>query len=70
MDKDLGNVFEEIFGGTFGGVFDSTSKSYQDRLDQYWLKDIERYYKYLNDAKAKGYKVYRNSEGKHKVVKK
>lgn len=70
MDRDLGNLFGEIFGTDISGVFGSTTKNYQNILDQYWLKDIERYYKHLNDAKAKGYKVYRNSEGKHKVVKK
>ena len=45
--------------------------SYQSLLDEYWQRgDLIKYDVQLKRTKDQGYKVYRNSEGKHKVVKK
>ena len=45
--------------------------SYQSLLDEYWRDGKhEKYDVQLRRTKDQGYKVYRNSEGKHKVVKK
>ena len=44
--------------------------SYQSLLDEYWQKgDLIKYDDQLRRTKDQGYKVCRNSEGKHKVVK-
>ena len=43
---------------------------YQSLLDEYWRAgDFVKYDDQLKRTKDQGYKVYRNSEGKHKVVK-
>lgn len=43
--------------------------SYKNLLDRYWLEDREKYDEELRKTKAAGFKVYRNEEGEHKVVK-
>lgn len=43
--------------------------SYQNLLDRYWVEDRVKYEEELQKTKAAGFKVYRNEEGKHKVVK-
>ena len=37
-------------------------------LNNYYISDKERYESYLNNLKKGGFKVLRNSEGKHKVI--
>jgi len=38
-------------------------------LDKYYIQDKEKYQTYLSNVKnVFGYKVFRNSEGKHKVI--
>lgn len=61
--------FNDIFGNLFGNL-SGNSNTYKADLDKYWCKHIQNYYTVLNNAKAAGYKVYRNKDGKHKVVKK
>lgn len=43
--------------------------SFKNLLDRYWLEDREKYEEELRRTKAAGFKVYRNSDGEHKVVK-
>lgn len=44
--------------------------SYQSLLDRYWRDgNLVKYDDQLKRTKDQGYKVYRNSDGKHKVVK-
>lgn len=43
--------------------------SYKNLLDRYWLEDREKYEEELRRTKEAGFKVYRNSDGEHKVVK-
>ena len=62
MDNFFNN---DIFGSIFGGIFGT--KEYSDTLDKLYFTDPLRYLKYLNELKSKGYKVLRNSKGKHKV---
>ena len=56
------------FGDIFGGAFSGTASTYEADLDKYWCKNIQNYYTVLNNAKSAGYKVLRNKDGKHKVV--
>lgn len=42
--------------------------SYKNLLDRYWLEDREKYEEELRETKAAGFKVYRNKDGGHKVV--
>ena len=63
---DFGDIFGDIFGSAFGG----TPNTYEADLDKYWCKHIHNYYTVLNNAKSAGYKVLRNKDGKHKVVRK
>lgn len=44
--------------------------SHKNLLNRYWLEDREKYEEELRRTKAAGFKVYRNSDGEHKVVKK
>ena len=38
-----------------------------DKLDRLYWTDMQGYIEYLNKIKQAGYKVFRNSKGKHKV---
>lgn len=40
---------------------------YQEKLDKLYFTDPQRYMDYLQKVKSAGYKVLRNSKGKHKV---
>lgn len=62
---DFGSLFSDIFGGVYG-----TPSTYEADLDKYWCKHMENYYTVLNNAKSAGYRVLRNKDGKHKVVRK
>ena len=66
----FGNIFDEIFGDTLGSTFSGTPSTYEADLDKYWCKHMENYFTVLNNAKSAGYKVLRNKDGKHKVVRK
>jgi len=41
---------------------------FTEELDRLYEFEIEKYIKECDDLKRMGYKIYRNSEGKHKVV--
>ena len=60
----------DMFGGIFGDIFGSENpKLYEDALNDYWERmEIQKYHKYLSELKDKGYRIYRNPDGKHKVV--
>ena len=64
MASDFGDIFSDIFGTN---VFCSP-ETYEKQLDRYYCKHMENYYTALNNAKAAGYKVLRNKDGRHKVV--
>lgn len=59
----MDNFFEDFISGTYF----KQNILFERRLDETYMKDITAYYHTLNQAKSLGYKVYRNSEGKHKV---
>lgn len=65
MANDFGDIFSDIFGTN---IFGGTAEGYQRDLDKYWCKHMESYYITLNNAKNTGFKVFRNKDGKHKVV--
>ena len=57
------NFFDEFFGGTF----DISAK--ENNLNAYWQQGkVAEYYDLLNQTKQQGYKVLRNSAGKHRVI--
>lgn len=68
MDEDYIYV---AFGGIFGEIFcENVPEKYATKLDELWKSyDITRYNNKLNEIKNYGFKVYRNSSGKHKVIK-
>lgn len=45
-----------------------STEVFVDELNRLYEFDIEKYIKECDDLKRMGYKIYRNSEGKHKVV--
>lgn len=56
------NFFESFFGNILIQPEDLT-----EELDKYWIKCmIDEYYRLLNECKIT-YKVYRNSQGRHKL---
>ena len=62
------NFFAEFFGNpdNFKDTKPKTPRSYEEELDEAW----SYYQEELEMVKSYGYKVLRNSEGKHKIVKK
>lgn len=63
------NQFGEIFGDIFS--YGCSASDWKDKLDEYWEHSkIESYHKTLIECKAKGFRVLRNSEGKHRVIEK
>lgn len=61
------NIFEDIFGEALSF---KTPETYEEELNENWQRGkIDLYYKLLNDCK-KQFKVYRDSNGNHKVKKK
>lgn len=44
-------------------------ETYASHLDRLYTSDVIGYYQKLEEVKGNGYKVYRNSVGRHKVVK-
>lgn len=62
----------DMFGGIFGDIFfgESNVSVYEDNLNDYWERmEVEKYCKHLSELKNKGYRIYRNSDGKHKIIK-
>lgn len=56
---DNNDFFNSFFGDLFG-------KSKKEMLDTYWANgNVQKYSKLLVEIKSSGYKVFRNSEGKH-----
>ena len=64
----MNDPFSGVFGDVFNQVFDE--RIWEERLTDYWVHcKGELYYKTLYDCKANGFRVMRNSDGKHKVEK-
>lgn len=54
------------FMNAFFGGFNLSKK--EETLNAYWQRlEMENYHAFLNDLKSKGYRVFRNKDGKHKV---
>ena len=51
----------------FNGIFGNKTKEYEDELNRLYFIDPPRYLDLLNDVKRSGYKVLRDSKGRHKV---
>ena len=45
-----------------------SAEVFAEELDRLYEFEIEKYIKECDDLKRMGYKIYRNSEGKHKVI--
>ena len=61
-------MFDDIFGDSlfnFGNAF--AMKGWEERLNKLYWTDAKEYLRTLDDVKNKGYKVLRNSKGKHKI---
>lgn len=55
---------------SFDFVSELFMKSHESLLNDFWCDgDRKKYDDQLKRTKDQGYKVYRNSDGKHKVVK-
>lgn len=66
-DKDVMDFLNGIMSGQHN---QDTQKSNNLKDDEYELDFLfEEYTRYIDDLKADGYKVLRNSVGKHKIVK-
>ncbi len=63
------NFFNQWFGGDMKQPFPKKSQPETDREKEQILNDLWfEYDDYVNELKAKGYKVLRNSEGNHKIM--
>lgn len=61
------NNYEDMFNLLFGGF---GYNSFERQLDSlYKNNNVIEYSKKVQDLKNMGYKILRNSEGKHKVLK-
>ncbi len=59
--KNTDNYFSDLFGR-----FNIANN--EKILDDYWaVFNAEKYYKYKEELKSKGYRVFRNKNGKHKI---
>ena len=57
------DALDELFGDVFSMNIPETQVK---KLDDYWSRgNAQAYYGLLNNLKQMGYKVYRNSNGKH-----
>lgn len=43
-------------------------EAFVDELNRLYEFDIDKYVKECDDLKRMGYKIYRNSEGRHRIV--
>ena len=60
------DFFQDLFGDNLFGDFGATI-NYANELNRLIREDFLEYCKRLNEIKAEGYKVLRNSDNKHKV---
>lgn len=58
------NAFDELFGGLFNNI---DTKEYEEELNKLYWTDPKYYLYRVQKLKDAGYKIYRNSAGKHKV---
>lgn len=64
--NDMGLFGNDVLDELFGGIFDT--KKQEEILDDYWSHgNVQEYYRYLNEIKKSGKRVYRNSSGKHMI---
>ena len=64
MMNDYRNIFNSLFG-------DFGYNSFENQLDSlYKNNNVIEYSRKTQEIKNKGYKILRNSKGKHKLVKK
>ena len=66
MNDNFFTMNENFFANFFDRL--TSSKSYCERLDDYWRHGkVEQYYCLLNNCKSAGFRVMRNSAGEHRV---
>lgn len=69
-DDYLYKAFGGIFGEIFGMPDESNINEFEEKLDLLWESyQIDRYYKIVERVKSKGLRIFRNSLGKHRVIK-
>lgn len=51
----------------FNAFFDSFESGIVKDLDRYFVEDQSKYTDIMNRLKAKGIRIFRNSQGKHKI---
>jgi len=64
---EFNSIFKDIFGEDIFGGFNSLYSNYENELNRLIRDDFLEYCKRLNEIKAEGYKVLRNSDNKHRV---
>lgn len=57
----------DAFNDIFGGLLGLNSEKYEKELDMLYWTDPEYYIYRVKKLKDDGYKIFRNSAGKHKV---
>ncbi len=63
----INNDFGGIFGSIFGEMYNETPEEFIEILNSHWERGkIKEYYEVLYYCK-RNYRVFRNSNGKHKV---
>ena len=64
--NSMGLFGNDVLDELFSGIFDT--KKQEETLDNYWSHgNVQEYYRYLNEIKKSGRRVYRNSNGKHMI---
>lgn len=62
----MGLFGNDVLDELFSGIFDI--KKQEETLDNYWSHGyVQEYFRYLNEIKKSGRRVYRNSNGKHMI---
>ena len=70
--SDLYNTFNQVNEqrkrNNFNIFMNSLISGLENDLDKMFTEDEEKYKTALDNVKSKGFRVFRNSAGKHKVV--
>ena len=70
--SDLYNTFNQVNEqrkrNNFNYFMYGLITGFEHDLDKEYIEDREQYEKSLKNIKANGFRVFRNSQGKHKVI--
>jgi len=58
---------DSFFNEFFGGLFSGNSKQQEEELNKLYWSDPQKYLQKIDRMKSLGYRILRNSKGKHKV---